>query len=82
MVSVVFTEKFKRLFSKVKDNLIKEKVIKQIQKIKANPKVGKPMRYNRKGTRELYVSPYRLSYSYNLKEEKICLLNLYHKDEQ
>ena len=82
MVSVAFGEHFKKSFSKLKDNLTKEKVIKQIEKLKTNPELGKPMRYDRKDTRELYISPYRLSYAYIKHEDKIIFLDLYHKDEQ
>jgi mRNA-degrading endonuclease RelE of RelBE toxin-antitoxin system len=82
MVEVVFTKEFKEIFSKIKDKPTKEKLIKQIEKIKANPEVGKPMRNIRKGTRELYVSPFRLSYAYLKHENKILILDLYHKDEQ
>jgi len=55
---------------------------KQIEKLIENPEIGKPMRYNRKGTREVYISPYRLSYSYLKEKGIIYLLDLYHKDEQ
>jgi len=72
---------FERIFEKL-DNTIKEKVKKQIRKIIDNPEIGKPMRYVRKGTRELYVKPFRLSYSYIVEDKKIVLLDLYHKDEQ
>ena len=82
MVIVIFTERFKRVFSKIKDNLTKDKAMKQIGKIKDNPGLGKPMRYSRKGTRELYVAPYRLAYSYDASKGIIYLLDLYHKDEQ
>lgn len=80
MVEVIFDPDFKKDFKKVKNKDIKNKIIKQISKIKSNPKIGKPMRYSRKGTRELYISPFRLSYMY---ENKIIyILALYHKDEQ
>lgn len=82
MVEVIFEERFKRLFSRIKDSLIKEKVIKQISKIKENPEVGKPMKYSRKGTRELYVPPFRLSYKYDYANQIVYILDLYHKDEQ
>mgnify|MGYP001619086495 CR=1 FL=1 len=82
MVRVIYTEEFKRIFSKIKDNLLKEKIIKQVQKIKINPNVGKPMRNVRKGTRELYVKPFRLSYRYNINEDKVEILDLYHKKKQ
>ena len=82
MVKVVFDKKFQELFSKIKDNLSKEKIIKQIQKIKVNPEIGKPMKYVRKGTRELYIQPFRLSYAYIKEEDKVYILDLYHKDKQ
>jgi len=82
MVSVTFTKEFKSTFLKIKDPLTKEKLIKQIEKIKLNPEVGKPMRNVRKRTRELYINPYRLSYSYNLKEQIVYILDLYHKKKQ
>jgi mRNA-degrading endonuclease RelE of RelBE toxin-antitoxin system len=64
------------------DNSIKEKVKKQIEKIILNPEIGKPMRYDRIGTREVYIQPFRLSYAYIKHEDKIVFLDLYHKDEQ
>ena len=82
MVEVLFDYKFKEFFSKIKDNLLKEKIIKQINKIKQNPEVGKPMRNVRKGTRELYIKPFRLSYRFNVNENVVEILALYHKDEQ
>jgi len=44
--------------------------------------IDKPMRHNRKETREVYVNPFRLSYSYNQKEDLLIFLDFYHKDEQ
>jgi mRNA-degrading endonuclease RelE of RelBE toxin-antitoxin system len=82
MVGVIFDEKFKNLFSKIKDTLTKEKIIKQITKIKENPEIGKPMRFSRKGTRELYISPFRLSYLYDYAKQIVYILDLYHKDKQ
>lgn len=82
MVDAIFEERFKRFFSRIKDSLAKEKIIKQISKIKENPEIGKPMKYSRKGTRELYVSPFRLSYLYNPAEKIVYILDLYHKDKQ
>lgn len=40
------------------------------------------MRYARKGTREVYLKPFRLSYAYIKEENKIILLDLYHKKKQ
>ncbi len=82
MVEVIFEEKFKHLFSKIKDSLTKEKIIKQISKIKENPEIGKPMKYSRKGTRELYVPLFRLSYMYDYANQIVYILDFYHKDRQ
>ncbi|HIG95408.1 MAG: hypothetical protein UT09_C0037G0007 [Parcubacteria group bacterium GW2011_GWF2_38_8] len=82
MVIADFHPDFQRLFSKLKDPVIKEQIIKQITKLKENPELGKPMRYTRKGTREVYISSLRLSYLYLREESKILILDLYHKDEQ
>ena len=81
MVGVVFDDDFKRFFSKIKDNLLKTKIIKQIEKLKINPDVGKPMRNARKGTRELYIPPFRLSYKYHKEKNTVEILDLYHKKE-
>ena len=75
-------KKFRVLFSKITDNLLKQKIIKQIKKIKTNPKIGKPMRYARKGTRELYIKPFRLSYAYIVNEDKVYILDLYYIKHQ
>jgi len=82
MVRLAFHPYFQKVFSKIKNKNLKEKVLKQFSKIKDNPEIGKPMQHGRKGTREIYIKPFRLSYSYNEKENKVILLDLYHKDEQ
>ncbi len=40
------------------------------------------MIYDRKGTREIYIKPFRLSYAYIKHENKVIFLDLYHKKEQ
>ena len=75
------TEKFEKAFDKL-DNSLKIKVIKQIEKIIINPNLGKPMRYERKDTRELYSKPFKISYTYFKNELIILFLDLYHKDKQ
>jgi len=80
VVEVIFDPNFKKDFKKIKDKSVKEKIIKQVSKIKDNPEIGKPMRFDRKGTRELYISPWRLSYKFE--ENVVYILALYHKDEQ
>ena len=70
------------IISKIKNKADEEKVKKQIKKIIENPEIGKPMRYGRAGTREVYVGPFRLSYIYLKEENKLVFFDFYHKDEQ
>ena len=73
---------FLKKISKIKDNLFKERVKKQIAKIIENPEIGKPMRYSRKGSREVYISPFRLTYKYYPQENKVLFADFYYKDKQ
>ena len=82
MVTISFHPSFEKTFSKIKDKTVKEKIIKLFIKITENPEVGKPMMYVRKGTGEVYIPPFRLSYLYLKEEQKLVILDLYHKDEQ
>ena len=82
MVTIDFSSKFEKTFKKIKEHSIKIQLKKQIKKIIDKPDIGKPMRYARKGTREVYVAPFRLSYVWIKKEDKIVFLDLYHKDQQ
>ena len=82
MVKIDFDERFKKTISKIKDSVIKERIEKLIIKIKNNPQVGKPMKHNRKGTREVYLPPFRISYAYNRNSDTVIILDFYHKDEQ
>jgi len=82
MVRVIYDDKFRRTISKIKDLLVKEKIGNQVAKIIKAPEVGKPMQYARKGTREVYVKPYRLSYKYDKEKDIVEFLEVYHKDKQ
>ena len=66
--------------SKISKSPLFPKVKAQILKIIETPTIGKPMRYDRRGTREVYIKPYRLAYGYE--NNTVIFLTLYHKDEQ
>jgi mRNA-degrading endonuclease RelE of RelBE toxin-antitoxin system len=82
MVDVKFDSKFQSAITKIKDAEVHKSVKNKISKIIENPEVGKPMRNIRKGTREVYVGHYRLSYAYYKDINLIEFLEFYHKDEQ
>jgi len=80
MLIIEYDPKFLDIIKKIKNGPDCERVKKLIKKIIENPTIGKPMRYTRKGTRELYIGSYRLSYAHEY--NKIVFLSIYHKDEQ
>lgn len=82
MAKIRYTPEFAMVMEKMKDSALRERINKQILKIIENPEAGKPMKYTRKGTRELYVPPFRLSYIYFAEHDRIVVLDFYHKDEQ
>ena len=82
MLEVEHKPNFLKKIHKIKDTSVREQVKNQIKKILENPEIGKPMKYARKGTRELYMGSFRLSHAYSEDENKIIFLDIYHKDEQ
>ena len=82
MVTVAYSTRFEKTIKKIKDAQLRERIKMQIAKIVNNPEIGKPMRFSRKQTRELYIPPFRLSYFYDKRRDVLIFLYLYHKDEQ
>ncbi len=80
MVTVEPTDEFKKAFVKLKHSESQKQILSHIAKLELNPELGKPMRYSRKGSRELYVGSFRLAYVFA--NDTIFLLDIYHKDEQ
>lgn len=78
---VIRTDNFLRRLKKL-DKSILIKVEKLIIRILNEPETGKPMRFDRKETRELYVPPFRLNYIYDKSRDILIFLDIYHKDEQ
>lgn len=82
MVRVKYDDNFLGVISKIKDSSVKRSINNKIAKIIKNPLIGKPMSFGRKGTRELYLGSYRLSYKYYVNEDLLEFLDLYHKKKQ
>jgi mRNA-degrading endonuclease RelE of RelBE toxin-antitoxin system len=79
---VILDPLFEQKLAKIKNFALKRNIWKRLQKIIGQPDIGKPMRSGRKGTREVYVGPLRLSYIYETEKDIMLFLDLYHKDEQ
>lgn len=82
MLTIEYHHQFLKTIAKIKDESRKQQVKKQIKKIIDKPTIGKPMRYARKNTREVYIGSFRLAYAYVKQEKTIIFLALYHKDKQ
>ena len=82
MVRIIYDKKFQQIISKIKDSSVQNSIKNKIAKIIENPETGKPMKYSRRGTREVYVGSFRLSYKYSREEDLVEFLQFYHKDEQ
>ena len=78
---VIRTENFLKQLRKMDKSLL-DRVEKLIIKIIQDPEIGKPMRFDRKGTREVYIKPFRLSYIYDKSRDILLFLHIYHKNEQ
>ena len=79
ITQIIWSDKFKKEVTKIKDSKLKEKLQKQIQNIVESPELGKPLRYNLKGERTVYVKPYRLIYAYQ--RTILYLLRFEHRKE-
>jgi len=82
MVTVAYSTRFEKTIKKIKDARLRERIKTQIVKIVNNPEIGKPMRFCRKQTREVYIPPFRLSYLYHKRSDILVFLCLYHKHGQ
>jgi len=73
----IVTKHFKQDFKKFKDAALLEKLSKQIRKIAENPEIGKPLRYNMRGERCIYIKPFRLIYA--IRGDELILLKFSHR---
>jgi len=78
-MKVIYTEEFKRDVMKEKDNKIRDRIKKTVQKIRANPEVGKPLRYYLFGLRSIKIPPFRILYEFRV--DLIILHNFEHRKE-
>ena len=74
------TDKFEREVKKIRDSSLKEKIKKQIEKAVNDPNIGKPLRFQYKGERTVYVKPYRLVYSWD--GETLTFLRFEHREKE
>jgi len=78
---IIRANNFLRQLKKIDKSML-DKIEKLVIKIINEPEIGKPMRYDRKGTREVYTPPFRLNYIYDKDRDILIFLDIYHKDKQ
>jgi hypothetical protein len=81
-IELKFSEVFIKAKEKIKDSGVIEKLYKQILKLVNDPLTGKPMRFSRKGEREVYLGSLRLYYCFYEKEKILRFVEISHKDKQ
>jgi mRNA-degrading endonuclease RelE of RelBE toxin-antitoxin system len=77
ITEVIETDLFAGEVAKVRDGKTLERLRKQIEKIIDAPTIGKPLRYDMRDSRTVYIKPYRLIYSVN--GTCLCLMRFEHR---
>lgn len=75
---IVWAQKFEQEFKKIKDKTTQDRIEKQIKKILEKSDIGKPLKYNLKGERTIYIKPFRLIYT--AQKNKLILLRFEHRN--
>lgn len=74
-----YSDDFKKEYRKIKDNLTRVKITKQLQKILDNPEAGKPLMHNLKNHRSVRVHPFRIIYK--IEKDTLYVLCFDHRKE-
>ncbi|MBT7706500.1 type II toxin-antitoxin system RelE/ParE family toxin [archaeon] len=59
---IIFSEKFKKDYKRVKDKKVRTRILKQISKIALQADIGKPLGNKLKNHRSLRIKPFRIIY--------------------
>lgn len=76
---IVYTQKFERDVRKIRNNSVKERLGKQIEKVAESSEPGKSLRFGLKGEWTIRVPPYRLIYA--VQGDRLILLRFEHRKE-
>jgi len=76
---VVYSTAFEKAVKKLRDVALKERVKKQVAEIVERPDIGKPLKFQRKGERSVWVPPFRIIYAWQ--GDTVYLLDFDKRDE-
>ena len=70
-MKIIFSEEFRKDFSKIKDKSTRIRIINHLKKLEQLPESGKPLQYNLKGHRSIRIPPFRIIY--RIEQDKIII---------
>lgn len=70
-MEIVFSDKFKKDYKKIKDKKVRLRILKQIKKISECSDVGKPLGSRLSGYKSLRIKPFRIIY--RIERDKIII---------
>jgi addiction module RelE/StbE family toxin len=70
-MQIIFSEEFRKDFSKIKDKSTRIRIINHLKKLGQLPESGKPLQYNLKGHRSIRIPPFRIIY--RIEQDKIVI---------
>lgn len=76
-MEIEFSNEFKKIYEKIKDKNLRNKIIKQILKLKQSPLSGKPLKNDFKNHRTIRVSPFRIIYK--IEKNKLLFVTFEHR---
>ena len=77
-IKVLYTEEFKNDIRKVKDKMIQVRIKKLVQRLKDNPEIGKPLKYELSRFRSVRLPPFRIIYE--LRDGTLLLHKFDHRE--
>jgi len=70
-MELIFSLEFQDEFRKIKDKMIRIRIIKQLKKLQEIPEAGKPLKYEWKNHRSIRIPPFRIIY--RLEQDRIII---------
>ena len=68
---IKFSKKFEGQFRKIRDGKVRERILKNLDKLLRLPEAGKPLRHNLKSHRRLVIRPFRIVY--HVEKDRIAI---------
>lgn len=77
-MKIVFSDEFNKIYNKIKNEQLRFRLLKVINKLKEQPYFGKPLRYNLKEHRSIRIKPFRVIY--RIENDSIIIICFDHRN--